>query len=561
MKKDRAYYRNLTWSKYQRDIFTEVLKRERHIAAEAKAGAGKTTTLKGIVHWLPSDTKIRIFAFNKSVADKLKRELPSRVKVGTAHSYGLAMCMGATGAYNEGMNVDEDKYFRLVHAAIGKLIRQSEENRVKRTEALGRYPNMRDERVVREIKEGALTLCHFIRVTLPEFRFNGVREMIETYNLNIASRTRYWAIKIAMDCIVQGNQQASEKRLIDYDDMLWLPHIWRRRPLGKVDIIAVDEAQDTTAASQSLYRKFIEDGAQGIFVGDTRQGINFFAGSMPDAFPVLKTEFNCKEMPLPVSYRCPISHIALAQQIVPDIEWKEGAFTGSLGTRTRQDMLDNAKIGDAVLCRITAPLLLACIELILKGKPAKIRGKEIGEQFAKLALDIGSDMPFRQFKLAVEMWRESSLIEPTSQDDNYAIDNINDQALALIACYDAFGANYYTILDFANQIKVLFCPDETEGIIILSTIHRFKGDEAPTVWLINSDDLPPERDDLNQETQEENLVYVGITRALENLYFVPERPCYDNVGGISILMDVDFNLLPNVEAPTVQTSEQLALFV
>ncbi|MGH8000686.1 MAG: UvrD-helicase domain-containing protein [Brasilonema sp.] len=265
MKKDRNYYRSLNWSTYQRRIFQEVTRGERHITVEASAGAGKTTTIKGICHWLPSSAKIRIFAFNRSIADKLAAELPGRVKVATAHSYGYALCMRAMNAYEGDLTVDQDKYWKLASSRLQRLMREAE-----RSDG-GNYPELGSEKVNRTLIKAVYDTCHIIRVALPEFRFQDVREAITAYGVIMPSSLRYWAVRLAMDCIVEGNAQTSERKIIDFDDMLWLPHLCRLRPLSRVDYCMIDESQDTTAVSHSLYRKFVEDGARLVAIGDTHQ--------------------------------------------------------------------------------------------------------------------------------------------------------------------------------------------------------------------------------------------------------------------------------------------------
>ena len=53
----------------------------------------------------------------------------------------------------------------------------------------------------------------------------------------------------------------------------------------------------------------------------------------------------------------------------------------------------------------------------------------------------------------------------------------------------------------------------TTGLVLLSTIHKAKGLEAPKVWLLDTGMMPG--------PQENNIRYVAITRAKETLVFVP----------------------------------------
>ncbi|MBW4596988.1 MAG: UvrD-helicase domain-containing protein [Brasilonema angustatum HA4187-MV1] len=502
-----------------------------------------TSTLKGIVHWLPSNTKIRIFCFNKSVADKLEKEVPSRVKVGTAHGYGYAMCMKATHSFEGGLLIDNDKYWKLAHSAIQNMIREI-------SQGTADYSfNNSDEKALRSLTKAIYSVCHIIRIALPVFKFREIAEALREYGVVIPGNLKFFAIKLAMDCIIKGNKQASEKAIFDFDDLLYIPHQWQLSPLGKVQILMVDEAQDTNAVMQSLYRKFVQDGARIIVVGDERQSIFSFAGALADAFPMLRSEFNCVQLPLPVSYRCPSSHIELARQIIPYIQAKPDAIKGVMQTIDHAFFYENVRADDLILSRMTAPLVRTCIDLVLRGVKAQIRGKDIAEGLCSTAQDVLGHHPMARFTYHLHEWLESAI---ENADDDLMADTMTDTAHALQSCYDSFGNQCATIHQFCDRILELFVVDSTSECVILSTIHRAKGDEAQTVWLIASDELPPERDDSNQEIQEENLVYVAITRSKEKLYFLPNRPVYDNVGGIAILEDIDWSKLPN-------TSETLSV--
>ena len=63
--------------------------------------------------------------------------------------------------------------------------------------------------------------------------------------------------------------------------------------------------------------------------------------------------------------------------------------------------------------------------------------------------------------------------------------------------------------------------DSRRAPVELSTIHRAKGLEKPRVFILDAERLPRERGGRGgQARQEENLSYVAITRAAEELIFV-----------------------------------------
>lgn len=65
---------------------------------------------------------------------------------------------------------------------------------------------------------------------------------------------------------------------------------------------------------------------------------------------------------------------------------------------------------------------------------------------------------------------------------------------------------------------------EDGGVVTGSSIHRMKGAEADTCYFIGNEKLPITRKNQQewQYAQEENLVYVGLSRSLNEMNFVKE---------------------------------------
>ena len=69
----------------------------------------------------------------------------------------------------------------------------------------------------------------------------------------------------------------------------------------------------------------------------------------------------------------------------------------------------------------------------------------------------------------------------------------------------------------------------SDNCIKLSTIHRAKGLEADRVFILNFNELPyfkPNQKYWERE-QEQNLKYVAVTRAMEELYLVKSEKIDD----------------------------------
>ena len=108
-----------------------------------------------------------------------------------------------------------------------------------------------------------------------------------------------------------------DKFNIDFDDML-LYSLDKGIYFKKYDYIFVDEVQDLNRIQIAILKKMIRKGRL-IAVGDPKQAIYGFRGSDSESFFNVKKSFNCKELPLSVSYRCPKLIVEEAKKIVPYI--------------------------------------------------------------------------------------------------------------------------------------------------------------------------------------------------------------------------------------------------
>src|SRR5574342_679078 len=82
----------MNWTKEQEDIFNWFRKGRGNLLVDAKAGSGKSTTIKEGVVWAP-EPSVLICAFNKHIAEEMQASFKTRVnnrviKVATLHSIG-----------------------------------------------------------------------------------------------------------------------------------------------------------------------------------------------------------------------------------------------------------------------------------------------------------------------------------------------------------------------------------------------------------------------------------------------------------------------------------------
>lgn len=505
--KKQALAREPQWSKYQQDIFDWVENGEGNLQIGAVAGSGKSTCLAAIVSRLPHDLKIQILAFNKHIVESMKGshsdgmpKLPTRVGVTTAHSMGNALLARVF----EGMpTVDPGKYRRIAKPFVASM---PVGNADKTSAALMR----------RKWMKFALDLVRGCHSTLCDPTPIDLQKMIDYYGIEVPPGGEPLIGKIAA-ILDEGEELARTRHTIDFGDMLWLPYAWKLQPTRK-DWLLIDETQDANRAQLHLYEKCGRNGRV-IAVGDEDQAIQGFAFASPKMWGEIKSSFKAKTLPLSVCYRCPTSHLDLARYFVPSIEPAPNAKTGDVVVMHPAMVAGVVVPGDLILCRFTAPLVGTCLELILQGIPAKVRGREIGENLARLA-DIG-EANWPKFCAVISDLMGTEIVELRDSDKDDSADAVQDNLDCLLAIYNHFGKECKTLAKFIDKIESLF--SDSSSPVTLSTIHRSKGDEADNVFILACNALPYRRDGMQdwQVKQEDNLAYVALTRAKQSLVLVP----------------------------------------
>ena len=96
-------------------------------------------------------------------------------------------------------------------------------------------------------------------------------------------------------------------------------------------------------------------------VGDDKQNIYFFAGSLHNSMELFKEKLNAREFSLTNCYSCPKKVISMAQLLVPDIKAADFAKDGELVTMSLDKALDEVKVNDAVLSRTNSALVKVCL--------------------------------------------------------------------------------------------------------------------------------------------------------------------------------------------------------
>ena len=392
-----------------------------------------------------------------------------------------------------------------------------------------------------QLAQNVNKLIDMVRLTLSCTDEQGLMYVINRFDIDIDVYDKeYWPIvkRCVPEVLKAGTKLAKDAKEIDFTDMIWLPSSQALNLTPKqYDFVLVDEAQDLSPAQRELVLKARRNTGRFIAVGDRSQAIYGFAGASLRSIDEIIEATNAIEMPLSICYRCPKSVIAEANKIYKGTEAAPDAPEGLVENLENSKVGDMVGAGDLILCRLTAPLVSKCLELLREGKRANVRGKDLGSQFTNLITAM--EKKYKQHmhidtivEVAHEYERwQVELLSINLEENEMKIASLQDKIDTLVALYEAYKArnNGSSTLDGFKQYIERFFAEDKEAQIILSTGHRAKGLEYKRVFILGWDKLPhPKARTAEQLIQEHNLMYVMVTRAQEALYlcmdYVPVAP-------------------------------------
>ena len=138
-----------------------------------------------------------------------------------------------------------------------------------------------------------------------------------------------------------------------------------------------------------------------------------------------------------------------------------------------------------------------------------IVGKDIGGKLVELVNKVGgSDIQDFCGNLSEYRFREVGKLRKMEKDAK--ADELEDK----IDCIEVFIEGATSVDEVCGRISRVFDDNLNPQSVIFSTIHKAKGLEADVVWI-----LPTPRQ-IKKSQEEENLLYVAITRAKNQLNWV-----------------------------------------
>lgn len=543
-----------------------------HLIIEARAGTGKTTTLieglkevKGIKSSLtPSPQQkavweymrmsagkansIMFAAFNRSIADELKNRMPAGCEAATMHSLGFTAVKDAfPQLYNKKLN--EYRNRDLIASLLGV-----DQWDLRRDPLLGTLSSVTDE-LVSLCKMNLIGKVEDKTFVVDPQELDG---LIDHYGIEIEVPGVRERVYDLVPQVLAMSMDPEAGGMIGYDDMIWLPVILNL-PVKKYDMLLVDEFQDQNRCQQALCKMM---GRRLILCGDPCQAIYGFAGADSRAMARMEEELSgvcqetdhrlpfargCVHLPLTVTRRCGKAIVAEAKKYVPDFEAHESncegkvstasyTHTGGYGEFPKREVPwektygPMVKPGDMVLCRTNAPLVSQCFKFIRLGIKANIQGRDVGQGLISLAKKLwkpgrqGMFADLAAFTHNLSEWKDNEIRkeEAKKNPSEAKVASIQDKHDCLHCFLDGAPTDLRSVDWIVAKIQTVFTDDKHSPGIRMSSIHKAKGLEAKRVFFLQPPGTGFRRKDMKEweAEQERNLMYVGVTRAIEELTYV-----------------------------------------
>ncbi|MER5347115.1 UvrD-helicase domain-containing protein [Streptomyces mirabilis] len=462
-----------------------------HLALQAGAGTGKTTTLAELAH--ATRRRGRYLAYNRAIAQDATARFPPTVSCKTAH----ALAYAAVGHhYTHRLNAPRRPAWQTGHAlGITKAIRIGERDLSQKT-----LSNVTLRTVARfcHTADPAITRHH-----VPRLR--GLED--KDLHAQLAAHITPFARKAWAD--LQHPDDGAVR--FDYDHYL---KIWAlTQPKIDADFLLLDEAQDTNPVVEQIFLDQ-RSHAQLVMVGDSAQAIYDWRGAKD-----VMTGFDGTQLALSRSFRfgprlAEEANRWLAIADAPIRLTGTDAVPTELGPLTRSD---------AVLCRTNVGAMAEVMNLLDIGYRVALVGG--GDSLRALALAA------RDLKEGRRTIHPELVLFPSwGELQDYAThDPAGRDLQPLVDLVDTHGAA--AILNAVAQLV-----PEQQAEVTVSTVHKAKGREWGCVKI--ADDFGPPKDSGQLDDAgravpgpiddgEARLAYVAVTRTRRRL----------DTGGLSWIED------------------------
>lgn len=485
------------------DQQTAIVRSQGNLRINAVAGSGKTTTIIEYAASRPSNARILYLAFNKSVKMEAARKFEMRklhnVRVETAHSLAYKHIV-----FQHGYKVRTKGYKSSEIVELLGLTGNGE----KHTEFI----------IANHIDQFITYFCNSDKTKVQELNY---------LDLITDAKTKAF-VSSTYRTIEEGTRKLlakMNKGEIEVTHDFYLKKFQLSKPSLNYDYILFDEAQD---ASATILDVFLKQKATKIVVGDAHQQIYAWRHAINS---LDKTNFNT--LNLSVSFRFGQDIAALATEVLKLKAHLGEHETVSITGKVRGD---KSRI-KATLARTNLGLLLRAINFVTDNSKVKHIYFE-GNINSYTYADDGTSLydVLNLYNGKFDSIQDNMIKSMKDLDDleNYIEKTDDKQLSTMLEIVYEYGNEIYDII---KLLKKLHTGDKEreKAEMIFSTVHRAKGMEYDTVYLVGDfiseiklEELMEKRQqdkntpfNITKLNEEINLLYVAITRCRRDLY-IPE---------------------------------------
>jgi DNA helicase-2/ATP-dependent DNA helicase PcrA len=474
----------VNWSAEQQAIFEYFRTGSGNAVVQARAGTGKTTTIKHAFSVAP-EAAMLYAVFNKKNQREAEAKITDpRVEVRTLHSLGFLYIQSVWRGVKPDDNVERER-IEFVHAGLTD-------------DAAGAI-----ERLVGFAKNTFACMPTVEQLI----------DLAADRGIFASDESEYPVAKLASIALEALRITLVKSDRISFNDMVWLPVV-NNWVSPRFDLVCIDEAQDMNMPQLEMAIRACKTPGRICVVGDDRQAIYGFRGAASDGMGLMKTRLAAITLGLTTTYRCPKSVVALAAELVNDYRAAETAPEGIVDSIALSALVEHAKVGDAILSRLNAPLMSTCLQLLRRGVSARIEGRDIGRQLVGMVRKLkAKSVPDFLRKLNAWGEKQTARLNCGSRNAEAKVALVADQ----VATLTAVAEDAKSISDIENRINSLFEDSDSKTAkpaVVLSSVHKAKGLEWNRVFVLR-DTFKPSRG-----LEEANIYYVAITRTKAHLTFV-----------------------------------------
>ncbi|WP_405592814.1 UvrD-helicase domain-containing protein [Streptomyces sp. NBC_01190] len=466
----------------EQEVAVEMFLSRQHLALQAGAGTGKTTTLTLLAS--ADRRRGRYLSFNKSIATDAAQRFPSSVACRTAHS----LAFEAVGhRYDQRLRAPRKPAWRA-GAALGITPRM--QVRIGDRTVTNNGLSYAVVRTVRRFCQSADTVLRPHHV--PRLRGLAAEDLHDQLTrIVLPYAQRAWDD-------LQDPADGAMRFEHDHYFKMWA----MGQPLISGDYLLLDEAQDTNPVLEEVFNAQRAH-AQLVMVGDSAQAIYGWRGARD-----VMAGFDGEQLTLSQSFRF---GSALAREANRWLTVVDSPIR-LIGAPSLTTTIGPSDTPDAILCRTNVGAMVAILRLLADNRRVALVGG--GKALEDLAVAAGQLKAGRR-----ATHPELVLFSTWGELQDYAeFDPSGQDLLPLVDIIDEHGVE--VILTAVRRLS-----DEHDAHIVVSTVHRAKGREWPCVQIApDFEPLPGEETDAQGQPVpkpidqgEARLAYVAVTRARRHL--------------------------------------------